>query len=86
LYSFVFTNRGNIDLHILKAEADCGCLSVKSPKKPVRPGKKGIIEVEFDSAGMVGNQLKTVELHSNCKEPKHLIIFAQVDNEEIEIK
>ena len=86
LYSFIFTNTGNADLAIEKAGTDCGCIHVKFPQNPVSPGKKGIIEIEFDSSGMSGNQFKTVELHSNCKEPKHLVIFAQVENELIEIK
>ncbi len=85
-YSFIFTNRGQEDLTIKNAEADCGCLKVTIPKEPVKPDEKGIIEVELNSAGLIGKQLKTVEIQSNSKEPKHLIIFAEVENEQIEIK
>jgi hypothetical protein len=35
---------------------------------------------------MIGKQLKTLEIQSNSKEPKHLIIFAEVENEQFEIK
>jgi Protein of unknown function (DUF1573) len=84
-YSFVFDNIGKADLTIKNAEADCGCLEISVPKEPVKPGKRGIIEVEFNSAGMVGKQLKTVEIQSNSKEPKHLIIFAEVENEQIDL-
>ena len=85
-YSFIFTNRGTTDLKINNAEGDCDCLQADFPKEPVKPGEKGIIEVEFNSAGMIGRQLKTLEIQSNSKETKHLIIFAEVENEQIEIK
>jgi len=86
VYSFVFTNSGENDLVIDKAEADCGCIQTNLPKDPVPPGKDGLIEIEFNSAGMIGKQLKTIEILSNSKEPKHLIIFAEVENEQIEFK
>jgi hypothetical protein len=85
-YSFVFTNTGNADLIINKAETDCGCVEATVSKELIKPGEKGIIEVEFNSSGMNGKQLKTVEIQSNSKEPKHLIIFAEVENELFEIK
>ena len=85
-YSFVYSNRGEANLIISKAEADCGCMKVTVPTEQVKPGEKGIIEVEFNSSGMIGKQLKTIEIQSNSKEPKHLIIFAEVENELIEIK
>jgi len=85
-YSFVFSNSGEAGLIIDKAEADCGCIQATIPTEPVKPGEKGIIEVEFNSAGMTGKQLKTIEIQSNSKEPKHLIIFAEVENELFEIK
>ena len=85
-YSFIFTNRGTTDLKINNAEGDCDCLQADFPKEPVNPGEKGIIEVEFNSAGMIGRQLKTLEIQSNSKETKHLIIFAEVENEQIESK
>jgi len=86
VYSFVFVNRGETDFVINKAETDCGCVVANLPKEPIPPGEKGIIEVKFNSAGMIGKQLKTVEIQSNSKEPKHLIIFAEVENEQIEFK
>jgi hypothetical protein len=85
-YSFQFTNSGNSKLIIDKAEADCGCMNILIPNKTIAPGKSGIIEVQFNSEGITGKQLKTVEIHSNYAEPKHLIIFADVENEQIEIK
>lgn len=85
-FTFVFSNSGDTDLVIDNAETDCGCVKANVPAKKVKPGEKGLIEVEFNSAGLFGKQLKTVEIQSNSKEPKHLIIFAEVENELFEIK
>ena len=85
-FSFVFTNSGKVDLIINKTETDCGCIQARIPKEPISFGDKGIIEVKFNSAGMFGKQLKTIEIQSNSKEPKHLIIFAEVENEQIEFR
>jgi Protein of unknown function (DUF1573) len=86
VYTFVFTNTGKHDLVIENTETDCGCVKVHYSKVPVKPNEKGKIEIEFDTSGMVGRQLKTIEIQANCKEPKHLIIFAEVENKELEIK
>ncbi len=84
--TFTFTNSGNHNLIIKNINAGCGCLQVKYPKTAIKPGDKGLIEVEFDSSGMFGRQYKTIEIDANCKEPKHLAIFAIVKNEDLEIK
>ena len=84
-FSFVFSNVGNAHLYIDSVVTACGCLHVFYPGEGIKPGDKGIIDVEFNSAGMVGNELKTIEVHANIKEPKHLTIFAEVENELFEI-
>jgi hypothetical protein len=85
-FSFVFENKGDSPIVIKSAETDCGCISARYPEKPVEPGKTGVLEVIFDSAGLFGRQLKTVEILWNSKELKHLIIFAEVENNQLEIK
>jgi hypothetical protein len=50
-YSFKFTNTGNKDLLIQKAEASCGCTVPEWPKEPVKPGESGYMKVKFDSHG-----------------------------------
>ena len=84
--TFVFTNSGKHNLVIGKIESDCGCVQVEFSKEPIKPNETGIIEVEFDSSGMFGKQFKSIEIHANCKEPKHLAIFAKIINEQLEIK
>lgn len=83
---FVFENRGTNLLKIEKAESDCGCVHAKIPDTLIKPGEAGKIEVQFDTSGLYGNNLKSIEIYSNSKEPKHLVIFAEVKNEQLEIK
>ncbi len=83
---FVFTNSGEHNLLINNIESDCGCVSVHFSKEPVKPGESGIIEIEFDSSGLFGKQFKSIEIHANTKDLKHLAIFASVTNEDLEIK
>ena len=86
VFSFTVTNTGNSELKIKNVEADCGCVHAEFLKEPVPPGKTGLIEVEFDSSGLFGRQFKTIEVHANTKKPKQLAIFAEVQNEQLEIK
>lgn len=85
VYNFLFKNNGSNDLIIKSAEADCGCVTVNLSENVIKPGKQGKIEVQFDSSGLFGKELKTIDLDWNCKEPKQLVIFATVENEDIEI-
>ena len=85
VYTFVFINTGETNLTINNTETDCGCVQVNVPEHTIKPGDKGRIEVEFDSSGLIGRQLKTIEIHANSKEPKQFVIFAEVKNEQIEI-
>lgn len=86
IYTFVFKNTGNNPLIINDVEAGCGCIKTEFSREPVLPGASGNVEVEFDSSGMWGKQFKTIEIHTNTKKPKQLAIFAEVQNDEIEIK
>lgn len=86
LYTFEFTNTGNSDFVIEYLHSDCGCIKPHYPNKPIKPGEKGIIEVEFDTSGLVGREYKTIEVHGNSKELKHLAIFAEVKNKLLDIK
>ena len=85
VFTFSFKNTGNNDLIIKSAESDCGCVTINLPENNIKPGNQGKIEVLFDSSGLFGKELKTIELDWNCKEPKQLIIFATVENDDIEI-
>ncbi|WP_303918071.1 DUF1573 domain-containing protein [Draconibacterium sediminis] len=86
LHTFVLTNTGNNDFVIESLETDCGCVTTHFNRQPVKPGENALIEVEFNTAGLVGREYKTIEVLGNSKELKHLAIFAQVENELIDIK
>ena len=84
--TFVVINTGNKMLTIKDVVTDCGCVNVRFPKEPILKGNTGLIEVEFDTSGLFGRQFKTIEVHANTKKPKQLAIFAEVQNEQLEIK
>ncbi len=86
VYTFAFINRGETKIILQKVEADCGCVEANFTKDPVFPEESGIIEAKFNSSGLYGKQIKTIEIQFNGKETKHLIIFADVENEQFEIK
>ncbi len=68
-YTFTYTNEGDANLVILSATASCGCTVPKYNKDPLRPGKKGYVEVVFDSTGRSGKQIKNVAIRSNSEPP-----------------
>lgn len=86
LYTFEFTNTGKHNYRIADVESDCACTQIRYIKDAVKPGDKGWIEVEFDTSGLVGRELKTIEVLGNSNELKHLAIFADVKNELLDIK
>jgi len=67
VYDFNFTNAGKEPLIITNAQGSCGCTVPVWPKEPIAKGGKGIINVEFNSAGKMGTQDKTVTITSNGK-------------------
>lgn len=64
-HSFTFKNTGKSDLIISSAQGSCGCTVPTWPKKPIKPGEKASIDVEFDTNGKQGKQNKTVTLVAN---------------------
>lgn len=74
-YTFDFTNTGTAPLFIKSASASCGCTVPKYSKKPVKPGKKGELEVVFNSLGKEGVQHKTIAVRANTKPPVTLLVI-----------
>ncbi len=64
-HSFKFTNKGKTPLIISNAIASCGCTVPSYPKEPIAPGKGGVIDVVFNSAGKMGKMTKVVTITSN---------------------
>lgn len=66
-YIFSFTNTGDADLVVNSVNASCGCTASKYDKKPIPSGRKGSVEVIFDSSDRSGMQTKTINVQSNAK-------------------
>ena len=72
-YSFKFHNTGGSDLLITKVSTSCGCTVGKYPREPIKPGKKGNIEVTFDTNRRKGIQNKTVTVLANTEPNKTML-------------
>jgi hypothetical protein len=64
-FEYPFTNIGSVPLIISDYHVQCSCTRVTYPKEPVLPGESGMIRVEFDSAGKIGWQYRTILLYAN---------------------
>jgi len=65
-HTFEFKNIGDKPLIIVDAVASCGCTRPSFTAKPIKPGKKGKIEVTFSPAGRAGTFRKTIKVKTNC--------------------
>jgi len=75
VHTFEVLNTGKADLLIQSVRPSCGCTTPKYDKKPIRPGKKGTIEVAFDTKGRTGKQRKTVVVVTNTEPPNTVLSF-----------
>jgi hypothetical protein len=65
---FVFTNTGNEPLIITECPSTCGCTVPTCPKdKPIKPGEKGTIKVQYNNTHIVSSFSKQFTVHSNAK-------------------
>lgn len=64
-HTFEFVNKGDANLVIIDATAQCGCTRPEYPRNPIAPGKKGKIKVTFNPAGRAGSFSKTVTVKTN---------------------
>ena len=63
---FEFTNTGNKPLIIIEAVASCGRTSPEYPKRPIAPGKSGVITVYYNPIGRPGGFKKDVKVRTNA--------------------
>ena len=70
--TFVFTNIGDQPLIISKIHSTCGCTVPKKPEKPIMPGKKGEIEVSYDTK-RPGGFSKSISIISNAKNKRKIV-------------
>jgi len=69
---FEFTNIGKSPLIISTIKSSCGCTIPKKPEHPILPGKKGKIEVSYDTSKL-GGFSKIITIFSNAKEGRKTI-------------
>jgi len=72
---FEVQNTGKANLLLLSVRPSCGCTTPKYEKKPIRPGKKGTIEVVFDTKGRPGKQRKSIMVVTNTEPPNTVLFF-----------
>ena len=72
---FEALNTGKADLVFQSVKPSCGCTTPKYDKKPIRPGKKGSIEVVFNTKGRPGIQRKTVLVVANTEPSNTVLTF-----------
>jgi len=65
---FEFTNTGDAPLIVSKVTSSCGCTVPKWSKEPILPGKKGEIQVKYDT-NRVSPIRKTITVISNANTP-----------------
>jgi len=53
-YNFWFTNVGNANLTIKQAWPSCGCTHPSYTQGEIKPGERGVLNVEFRSVGFGG--------------------------------
>ena len=71
--TFKITNAGKVDLLITDVKPSCGCTTPDWTKEPIAPGATGDIKFEFNSAGRVGIQNKTITVKSNAEKATEII-------------
>ena len=69
-HTFDFKNEGKVPLIISNVRSSCGCTAPSWPKDPIEPGKKGKIQVRFNSSGKYEQQVKPVIITANTFPPE----------------
>lgn len=71
---FEFTNTGDSPLLVTRASASCGCTTPTHPKKPLREGEKGEIEVTYHAKGRPGPFDKSIYVYTNDPKNERLLL------------
>ncbi len=69
---FEFTNIGKAPLIITDVKTSCDCAVPKKPERPIMPGEKATLIVEYDTS-KTGGFSKEIIIFSNAKNPRKRI-------------
>lgn len=83
-YDFGFTNIGNEDLIIKQAWPACGCTTPTFTEGAIKPGERGVIKVQFRSAGFAGQTLVKQIIVINNGAEKYAVFKVKVVDKAIE--
>jgi hypothetical protein len=72
-YTFPIRNEGTAPLSILRAEADCICISPEFDPV-IEPGATGSVRIRFDTKGRVGLMRKNVTVETNDPERPQFVL------------
>ena len=78
-HKFEFRNVSNNRICITEVKASCGCTTPQYSTEPIKPGKKGVITVKYDSK-RPGIFLKTLTVNINDGEQVILTIKGDIKN------
>jgi len=76
-YDFVFTNKGDAPLIILKAVASCGCTTPLYSKEPIAPGASSSIKVTYNTIGRPSTFHKTITVYTNDPDAPNVVLIIQ---------
>lgn len=70
---FEFTNMGRSPLIVNKVNASCGCTTPSFTQEPILPGKKGKIDVAYNTVGRPGTFAKTITVYTNVPDTIYVL-------------
>ena len=73
MHEFKITNTGKEPLMIYKAVGSCDCVVALFTTDPVMPGAEESIKVYFKTIGRKGDQLRTVNVHTNTDPAENML-------------
>ncbi len=76
-HKFEFKNVSKNRIAITEVKASCGCTTPQYPTEPIKPGKKGVITVKYDSK-RPGVFVKTLTVNINDGEQVILTIKGDI--------
>ena len=66
-HDFVFTNKGNSPLIVMRVTSDCGCTTPRVTQSAIEAGQDGVLTVEYDPQGRPGAFMKKVRVYTNAE-------------------